>query len=285
MSDENAVASLLDELRLEFLEFGTIELEPGQSVCIPHSLDMRCYMVESSTIRIRIGQAEDVIITVGDHAVLADGSAHTLENLDASSKVTIWVSRERLNPEHYGALLRLLPSVIVDRGCDGNPSAKLAPLVALIEKTRMPLDANDMVIVKRLAELTFIHTVRRHLDEIVGSPENWKLGHAFFKIAPSLVAMRTDLNQNWTLNALAKTAGLSKTAFVHAFSHAIGKSPLRHLADLRMARASALLRESTMSPAQIAHTVGYKDSVAFTRAFKRYFGIPPVAYRTSHSED
>jgi AraC-like DNA-binding protein len=39
------------------------------------------------------------------------------------------------------------------------------------------------------------------------------------------------------------------------------------------------LRETRKSIAQVAHLVGYESEEAFSRAFKREFGVPPATWR------
>jgi AraC-like DNA-binding protein len=53
-----------------------------------------------------------------------------------------------------------------------------------------------------------------------------------------------------------------------------------YLHESRLLRAMALLAEPGPSVLQVATTVGFESVSAFTRAFGRYRGETPSAYRT-----
>ena len=54
---------------------------------------------------------------------------------------------------------------------------------------------------------------------------------------------------------------------------------MQYLAQWRMQVGTRLLRESNRTVATIALDVGYDSEAAFSRAFKRVFGMPPAAWR------
>ena len=63
------------------------------------------------------------------------------------------------------------------------------------------------------------------------------------------------------------------------FTHFVGESPMHYLGRWRMALATNYLRRSSLSLARIAEEVGYETDAAFSRAFRREFGMPPAAWR------
>jgi AraC-like DNA-binding protein len=48
---------------------------------------------------------------------------------------------------------------------------------------------------------------------------------------------------------------------------------------VRLERARALLADPTLSVAQVAQRLGYRDAANFSRAFRRQTGMPPSAFR------
>jgi AraC-like DNA-binding protein len=52
-----------------------------------------------------------------------------------------------------------------------------------------------------------------------------------------------------------------------------------YLRDYRMQQAQHLLHQSHMSVAQVAAKVGYRNSEAFSTAFRRQFAVSPKAYQ------
>ena len=51
------------------------------------------------------------------------------------------------------------------------------------------------------------------------------------------------------------------------------------LDDVRFAVSRQLLGETTRSIVEISHTLGYADASTFTRAFRRWSGMPPIEWR------
>jgi AraC-like DNA-binding protein len=88
-----------------------------------------------------------------------------------------------------------------------------------------------------------------------------------------------DLARPWTATTLAARAGLGPEQLRRRCHRALGRSPLAHLAVLRMRRAAALLTTSAAPVATVAAAVGYANPFAFSTAFRRVLGLPPSAYR------
>ncbi|MGB8038587.1 MAG: helix-turn-helix domain-containing protein, partial [Pseudolabrys sp.] len=53
----------------------------------------------------------------------------------------------------------------------------------------------------------------------------------------------------------------------------------------RLQTAKLKLRETRKTIAQLADFVGYKSEEAFSRAFKREFGLSPARWRDQHSAE
>jgi transcriptional regulator GlxA family with amidase domain len=65
------------------------------------------------------------------------------------------------------------------------------------------------------------------------------------------------------------------------FVRLIGVPPMHYLASWRMQVATQQLRNTSASLAQVAEIVGYE--AAFSRAFKKAFGVAPATWRRSNS--
>jgi AraC family transcriptional regulator len=83
-----------------------------------------------------------------------------------------------------------------------------------------------------------------------------------------------------TLDALAAVSCLSKFHLVRLFRVAFGCTPMRYAEACRIARADPLLRDTRLTVAEIAATVGYDSQSAFARAFRRHRGVTPRAFRS-----
>ena len=87
------------------------------------------------------------------------------------------------------------------------------------------------------------------------------------------------LDQRLTLEELSRAGGVSRAALARRFRAALGVAPERYLTQLRLAEAAARLLHTGDSMAGIAAAVGYQSEFAFSRAFKRLYGVAPGRYR------
>jgi AraC-like DNA-binding protein len=78
---------------------------------------------------------------------------------------------------------------------------------------------------------------------------------------------------------LARAAGLSRAHFSREFRRTFGESPHAYLLTRRLERASALLRNTDRSVADVCLSVGLQSVGSFTTSFKRTYGVSPTAYR------
>lgn len=81
------------------------------------------------------------------------------------------------------------------------------------------------------------------------------------------------------LNEIAEYVGLNTKYLCRLFQQHLSMSPYRYLTDVRMRKACRLLRSQLLGIAEIARSVGYQDSLLFSRMFKRTIGLSPTAYR------
>lgn len=90
---------------------------------------------------------------------------------------------------------------------------------------------------------------------------------------------------DWTLDELAKQAGLSRSVLAERFMQFVGIPPMQYLAKWRMQIAAELLTGSNVNVGTIAAQIGYESEAAFSRAFKKMIGVPPSAWRRTILED
>jgi AraC family transcriptional activator of mtrCDE len=100
--------------------------------------------------------------------------------------------------------------------------------------------------------------------------------------AKAVNAIVNDPAHDWTLDALAHRAHVSRATLVRAFQKAAGMAPLAFLAEVRLNLARQSLASTTASLLQVCTAVGYASESAFVRAFKRRFGVSPGKIRDGH---
>jgi len=79
--------------------------------------------------------------------------------------------------------------------------------------------------------------------------------------------------------ALARSLGVSYSVFRRRFRERTGLPPGQYQIQIRLKKARLLLRNSTLSVAEIAERTGFESAQHFTRLFKKKTGRPPAAFR------
>lgn len=87
-------------------------------------------------------------------------------------------------------------------------------------------------------------------------------------------------SDEWSVERLARIAGLSPSRFAARFRETVGVGPIAYVTRLRLEIAGQLLRRTDDRVSEIAGAVGYDSLAAFSRAFKRHSGITPARWRS-----
>ncbi|HRD44950.1 MAG TPA: AraC family transcriptional regulator [Caulobacter sp.] len=134
-------------------------------------------------------------------------------------------------------------------------------------------------VLSRLSELIFIEIVRRYAERLPTGASGWFGALSDPQVGRALRLLHAEPARAWTLAALARETGLSRSVLAERFTAALGAPPMTYLQNWRMQIASSLLAVGSLTVAQIAMEVGYESEAAFSRAFKRVTGEPPGARR------
>jgi AraC-like DNA-binding protein len=81
------------------------------------------------------------------------------------------------------------------------------------------------------------------------------------------------------LDDLASQAGLGSHYFCALFKRSMGVSPYQYVIERRVARATCLLEDRTLSLAEIAYATGFASQAHLTEVFRRRVGMTPGEYR------
>lgn len=84
-----------------------------------------------------------------------------------------------------------------------------------------------------------------------------------------------------SIDDIAKAVGVSRSHLYRVFMGNVGQSPIDYLTGYRISEACSLLKNSQLSIAEIAVSVGFFDQFYFSRVFKKIKGVPPSRYLAS----
>ena len=139
--------------------------------------------------------------------------------------------------------------------------------------------AGSETMLAKLAEVMFVEVVRKYIARLPEDSQGWLCGLRDRQIGHAMRLIHGQPAREWTLDALAHEVGLSRSVFADRFAHYVGVSPMHYLARWRMQLAARRLENPGVSIAQVGAEVGYESEAAFNRAFKKYVGTPPGAWR------
>ena len=88
-----------------------------------------------------------------------------------------------------------------------------------------------------------------------------------------------------TIGELTDILGVSQPYLFRIFKAVTGKSPKQYLGDYRLLQAKKLLSETNLTVGEIAASVGYADSLAFSKFFSGRQGCSPLQYRRKMGDD
>jgi AraC family transcriptional regulator len=94
--------------------------------------------------------------------------------------------------------------------------------------------------------------------------------------------VEANLETDIRLEMMAGICGRSTEYFVRVFKATAGVSPYQYVLNLRIERAKALLGVEDASIADVALQCGFSHQEHLTRMFRRFTGITPGRYRSSH---
>jgi len=151
-----------------------------------------------------------------------------------------------------------------------------------LAEARSPRPGGAGVLAK-LAEVLFIEVLRLYMNEQSADRSGWLAAVRDRIVGAALTELHTRPTHTWTLEALARAAGTSRSVLAERFQHLVGSAPMQYLTQWRMLLAANLLCGSNAPLARIAEDVGYQTDTAFIRAFRREYGMPPAAWRRRQS--
>ena len=101
------------------------------------------------------------------------------------------------------------------------------------------------------------------------------------KLACVKELIEMSLDQDLTLDMLAKECGYSRAHFLRMFSGSTGMTPHRYVIQRRIAHAGRLLRSSEMTLADVALACGFSSQAHLTLSFRKQIGMTPAEFRRS----
>jgi AraC-like DNA-binding protein len=303
----DVLADLLDSMRLSTLMHGRFELYAPWGVQFPQSPGAHIVLIARGGARLEVDGVEGAVaLSAGDLALLPHGTRHALRDAEGSplhllgqgecqrargvgpirlggngARTALVAASFRLGGTPSTLLFEELPPVIHVAADEPVTAPSLASTVQLLITESASSSPGATVIMSRLADILLVQALRAH---IAGKQCQEKGLRALMdpQIGKALSLLHERPAEPWTVESLATAVALSRSGFAARFSALVGEPPLEYLARWRMTKAAQLLRESQLPLSEVAEHVGYQSEASFNRAFKRWGGSAPGAYRRDY---
>ena len=180
-------------------------------------------------------------------------------------------------------LVASLPPIVHVKGDGGRAVQWLEASLQFVASEMASGQPGAETVVSRLADILFVQAVRAHLAQSADETTGWLRALVDTQVGAALGLMHEKPEEPWTVEALASRVAMSRSAFAARFAQLVGEPPLTYLTRWRMQKATRLLRDRHASIGEVASRVGYEAEAAFSKAFKRWTGVAPGAYRRAEA--
>ncbi|AZC37127.1 AraC family transcriptional regulator [Pseudomonas chlororaphis] len=277
----------LARMRGELL--GETLLQPDQ--VLQRAAGGACFhVIQDAGCQLRLnGTDETTRLVPGDILFVPHGQAHQLHSAaDASPDLPARITSGVFQFEGGcgQALIQGLPGVL-QVSCQGEDPNDLigsrewlSLTVAAMQKEVQNPSIGSRIMLSRIIDLMFIWAVRHWLAHAPQGISGWIAALRDPLIGQALALLHAEPGAVWSVERLAGLVNQSRSNLAQRFTHLVGQSPMRYLMHWRMQLAGQRLQTSSLRISQIAEQLGYESEAAFSRAFRREFGVAPSEYRS-----
>lgn len=172
-----------------------------------------------------------------------------------------------------------LPAVAVIKSGSDQASVLNWALRRMAHELTNPSLGNSIV-VQHLGHIMLVQVLRMYSIQEGNSAPSWLVAISDPRIGATIQAIHADPARSWTVENLAKIAGVSRSTFALRFKQKSGVTPLEYVLRWRMQLAARFLNTNNhVTISSTAQKLGYDSDSAFSHAFKRVMGCSPREYR------
>lgn len=302
----DVLTEVLDALRLKSTVYCRAELNSPWSLHFAQTNCATFHVIDTGSCWLKIDhEAKLIPLTAGDLIVLPQGTGHIISH-EPGYEPIVTIKLDEAVPNacqkqrydngggltvlicgifdfeyrHLHPLLSLLPDIIHIKGEQGRAVEWLSTTLHFLASEASSERPGADTILKRLADVLFIQVLRAWLEDPANQVTGWLGALRDPQVGQALSLIHRHPKEDWTVEKLAREVAMSRSAFAERFSKLVGASPIQYLTGWRMQVAGRLLKEKRGHLEEVALAIGYDSEAAFSKAFKREFGINPRAYRS-----
>jgi AraC-like DNA-binding protein len=227
------------------------------------------------THRVRSGAPRKIVVNEPTLLFYPRPLAHDFHNAPSDGADFVCATLDFEGGAQHPLVMALPPMLVLPLRAVSGIEETLALLFAETERLR----CGQRLLANRLFEVLLVQLLRWLLDHPAETniPPGLIHGLSHPKLALALTAVHEAPGAAWSLDRMAHTAGMSRSAFALAFKQHVGSTPAEHLLQWRVSLARSMLLggESIKS---VGEKLGYASATSFSRAFSQTLGQSPRAW-------
>lgn len=135
-------------------------------------------------------------------------------------------------------------------------------------------------LIKNYLEILLINLLREQTETSKGNDTFLQGSELSIKPITDVIAvLEQNVYDTLTINEICKKTAYSKAYLFRIFKQKTGKTIMNYFTELKINKAKQLLRENELSAREIAEKLSFSTADYFTKTFKRFTGLTPLAYK------
>ncbi len=261
------------------------------------------HMVAAGQSIVAFEDGTEIELNAGDIILLPHGTAHIISDASCSNvldgmnvvqsiqagsspfigdqlSTTLICGHFEFDKSLEHPFISTLPQAILIKDIEHREKAWFETVYNLILSESVEALPGSNIIMTRLAEVMLMHLLRTYIArEQSRNPFYAALNDS--QLGQSLTKIHLNPSYSWSLESLAKEAGMSRTLFATRFKSMVGSTPMEYVTQWRILKAKELLMKTQEPISKVAEQVGYSSEASFNRAFKRLAKATPLVFRKS----
>jgi AraC-like DNA-binding protein len=313
----DVLSDVLHSVRLEGSLFLNTECREPWCVQVPRGADIAqllnpgaanlviCHTVLEGRCWVQVDGGEPVALGAGDVVAMPHGDAHIIGSGlqyapvsidhavhvkapelalmryggdgDRTALVCGWFAFENDMPNPVVAVLpRVFRAAIMRR--PAGPWLEQSIRYALVEAASG--QPGSGAVATRVAESLFVEMLRAYIESLPPAHPGWLAGLRDPQVGKCLELMHGKPGHDWSVDSLADAVHVSRSVLAQRFNDFVGVPPMQYLKRWRLATAARMLRGDRAHIGKVIDTIGYESEAAFSRAFKKEYGVSPGQWRS-----
>ena len=257
------------------LRLVVVKKDPVPAKAAP-SRDSWTLLMATAPVRICTGEDhEEGIVPRGSLALLLPGFGHSLKRHQPEEPFGFTALQlDGPFPEPLLSILQHPPRKWQEQSFASLRSQSLKQLFSIFSQELEHADG-----VQLMTRELFLILLGAELARLTEKEDRGRFPYRLSRSTLQLVLdhMEAHLGSKNSVPDLAKLARCTPDHFIRLFREATSTTPHQYLIERRLQRAVQMLSDGER-PSDVATSLGFYDASAFTRAFKRRFGVPPSKY-------